>query len=247
MTNKEFADEFDVLYNSITSNQAPGLNSYEKSVLLTKAQDDIIKSYFNFKLNKVHEGYDQNPRRQVDFSSITECASFTDFNISNYAFQDNAKSVSFSPNKPVLAIINERLTVLRDSNKTVLTVVPIQTTEFDRLSIKPYARPYKNQAWRLITSDNNFDLIPGPSDIIQSYDVRYIRKPRPIILEELPSGYSIEGEYTELQCELPEILHLEILQRAVEFGKSYYQGDLQSQLTLGQISQTNIGVVPQSN
>lgn len=37
MTLQEFSDEFDVLYNNITSNQAPGLNEYEKSVFLTKA------------------------------------------------------------------------------------------------------------------------------------------------------------------------------------------------------------------
>ena len=54
MTNEEFSNEFDVLYNSITSNQAPGLDEYEKSVFLTKAQDEIVKSYFNPRLNKVY-------------------------------------------------------------------------------------------------------------------------------------------------------------------------------------------------
>ena len=38
MTLAEFSDQFDVLYNNITSNQAPGLNEYEKSVVLTKAE-----------------------------------------------------------------------------------------------------------------------------------------------------------------------------------------------------------------
>lgn len=53
MTNEEFSNEFDVLYNNITSNQAPGLDEYEKSVFLTKAQDEIVKAYFNPKTNKV--------------------------------------------------------------------------------------------------------------------------------------------------------------------------------------------------
>ena len=35
MTITEFSNQFDVLYNNITSNQAPGLNEYEKSVFLT--------------------------------------------------------------------------------------------------------------------------------------------------------------------------------------------------------------------
>ena len=46
MTLQEFSDEFDVLYNNISSNQAPGLNEYEKSVFLPKAQNEIVKNYF---------------------------------------------------------------------------------------------------------------------------------------------------------------------------------------------------------
>ena len=65
MTNPELSNEFDVLYNNITSNQAPGLDEYEKSVFLTKAQDEVVKSYFNPKLNKPTEGYDEIGRAHV--------------------------------------------------------------------------------------------------------------------------------------------------------------------------------------
>ena len=44
MTTEEFSNEFDVLYNNISSNQSPGLNEYEKSVFLTKAQNEILKN-----------------------------------------------------------------------------------------------------------------------------------------------------------------------------------------------------------
>ena len=56
MTNSEFSNEFDILYNNIMSNQAPGLDEYEKSVFLTKAQDEIVKSYFSPTGNKAMEG-----------------------------------------------------------------------------------------------------------------------------------------------------------------------------------------------
>ena len=46
MTPKEFSSQFDILYDNITSGKAPGLNDYEKSVLLTKAQDQLIKKLF---------------------------------------------------------------------------------------------------------------------------------------------------------------------------------------------------------
>ena len=77
MTNSEFSNEFDVLYNNITSNQAPGLDEYEKSVFLTKAQDEILKAYFNPKGNKFLEGYDDNPRRQIDFSMLTTVVDYS--------------------------------------------------------------------------------------------------------------------------------------------------------------------------
>ena len=55
MDHIEFSNEFDVLYNNIMSNAAPGLNEYEKSVFLTKGQEEIVKNYFNPKGNKYGE------------------------------------------------------------------------------------------------------------------------------------------------------------------------------------------------
>lgn len=70
MTTLEFSNEFDVLYNNIMSNAAPGLNEYEKSVFLTKAQEEIIFNYFNPKGNKYGEGFDDSIKRQIDFSEL---------------------------------------------------------------------------------------------------------------------------------------------------------------------------------
>lgn len=76
MSVEEMDNMFDVLYNNITSNQAPGLNAYEKSVFLTKGQDEILKNYFNPKSkgNNTQEGFDGSAKRQVDFSMLTTVA-----------------------------------------------------------------------------------------------------------------------------------------------------------------------------
>lgn len=76
MSVEEMDNMFDVLYNNITSNQAPGLNAYEKSVFLTKGQDEILKNYFNPKSkgNNTQEGFDDSAKRQVDFSMLTTVA-----------------------------------------------------------------------------------------------------------------------------------------------------------------------------
>lgn len=70
MTCEEFSNEFDILYNNVMSNQAPGLDEYEKSVFLTRAQDDIVKRYFTPKGNKDLEGFDTSIKRNIDFSSL---------------------------------------------------------------------------------------------------------------------------------------------------------------------------------
>ena len=43
----EFRNEFDILYNSIASNAAPSIDDYEKSVLLTTAQEELVKQLYN--------------------------------------------------------------------------------------------------------------------------------------------------------------------------------------------------------
>ena len=74
MTNTEFSNEFDVLYNSITSNQAPGLDEYEKSVFLTKAQSEILREYFNPRIDAANGGFDGSQKRQYDFSFLIKTA-----------------------------------------------------------------------------------------------------------------------------------------------------------------------------
>lgn len=336
----EFSNEFDILYNNITSNQAPGLDEYEKSVFLTKAQDEIIKSYFNPRLNKTQEGFDGNERRQIDFSMILkskviyptnvvrsrnfELSTYTgdeynneqlkdieltftvpynkipvkvnnasvhnntvsiyvdkpyellkyidtnyhtfqipedqghqefsitigdyDWNNPQFDTRENTKSVSLPSD--ILMLINEYAGVIRDGENKRLVVIPISYTEYSRVMSKPFKRPLKNQAWRLLegTGDNKLaDIIIGANDILKTYGIRYLKRPNPIVLVDLTgSDLSINGEREVTNCELDEILHPEILQRAVELAKAAYIGDLNSQVALGQTSETNMGIVTQS-
>ena len=63
MSIEEMSNQFDVLYNNITSDKAPGLDEYEKSVFLTKAQNELVKAYFSPALNKTQNGFDDSPIR----------------------------------------------------------------------------------------------------------------------------------------------------------------------------------------
>lgn len=239
MTAQEFSNEFDVLYNNIMSNQAPGLDEYEKSVFLTKAQSEIIKNYFNPKGNKYQEGFDGSQKRQVDFSKLIHIMqSKGDQPSIMFSTVSGVESVNFPSD--ALAIINEVVDVIRDGKNYRLQVIPIRYDEYIRLSSKPYKQPLKNQAWRIISSSTKTDLILGHLNRIKDsgYYVRYVKRPNPIILEPL-GELTIDGKSNPMNpvCELDPEIHPEILQRAVELAKAAYTGDINSQLQMGQRSE----------
>lgn len=211
MTNPEFITGFDILYNNITSNQAPGLNTTEMSFFLNKSQIEVLKNHLNAKGNKYGEGYDGSPKRQIEFATVTRSTSFTeDFFID---FDD------------IFSILNETVTVERASKDVTLTVIPISFAEWDKIKASPYPYPLKKQAWRII-NNGGINLVVGPHDIIKEYTIRYIATPSKINL-----GNEVDT------CNLPEILHDEILQRAVELAKLSWEGSINSAIAAGQNSE----------
>lgn len=238
MNHIEFSNSFDVLYNNIMSNAAPGINEYEKSVLLTKAQDEILKNYFNPKGNKYQEGFDGSAKRQIDFSGLISVKEGTLMN-GQAGFDLRAKIYRMP--EDVFLIINETLT----TNTGVKQVVPISFDEYSRLMSKPYKEPLKYQAWRLVTEGSGSDnviveLIPHSGEEVSKYTIRYVRRPKPIVLVDLASEYggvSINGVSTISECELNPLIHEEILQRAVELAKIVYTGDANGLLQVGQRSE----------
>lgn len=285
MTIIEFSNQFDILYNNITSNQAPGLNEYEKSVFLTKAQDEIVKNYFEASSlgNTVKKGFDDTILRQMDFSSLMTTREYQDGIIGESTLDPRAIVYDIPENDNVYIVINESLHLMDDNGvvKGVRQVVPLSYLEYSRLMLKPFKQPVKNQAWRLITSgkrgelnkiDNNStvktrveiittnadlnhytgnmvidlpekNIDTSVEDLINDinisinepivtnirYVVRYVRKPRPIILTDLDDIYgeslSIDGHTKSNPCELSDIVQEAVLQRAVELAKISYEGN----------------------
>lgn len=263
-TGTEWNLEFDILYNNISSNKAPGISAYEKSVFLTQAQEQILKGYFTPKGNKFQEGFDNSTERHIDFANITvvkDCISATNVFLS----QDGTKYYYGAYEMPddMLAIVNEIVTVKRGGEngpELNLQVIPLPYDDYVLTQSKPYKFPLRYQAWRVINLNKGqskpiFEIIANFGDIIKSYKIKYIRKAKPIIIGDI-GDLTIDG-YTSGDtgnntvnpsnpCELDPILHREILQRAVELAKAAYTGNLGDQITLGHTSITNLGGYPPS-
>lgn len=168
------------------------------------------------------------------------------FTASFFDLRTNTKAVTL--NSDILMFVNEYVEVKRNGQTTRLTVLPINYMEYSRLMSKLYKRPLKNQAWRLLDNSGGqkkAELVIGPNDTISKYVIRYVKRPRAIRLTTF-DDVTLDGGNTAQCCELDPILFPEIIQRACELAKAAYTGDLQSQIALGQASQTNMGIVTQS-
>ena len=262
MTTQEFSNTFDTLLNSYNTASTFGeqaskgeivLDEYEKSVLLTQAQDIILKQYFEG--GGVNGGFDDSARRQVDFSNLITVEELTKETSPTITTYDERSIVYKTPatnigteqapvyQAKVLYILNEKIVVSTTSGQPAVTtkrqyvVVPINYKEYDRQMSKAYAQPLKKQAWRLFqdsgvsgnsTIDLYSEIIPVEGSITTGenpkYKIRYIRRPRPIVLTNLDfttqADLEIDGVKTVSECELNPILHMDILNKAVELAYS---------------------------
>lgn len=213
MTNQEFSLEFDILYNNISSNTAPGLSEYEKSVLLTQAQESLVLEIYNGKFN---EDTFESTEEVTDYISEivvnTTIAPHREDNIEGFLV-DLPKDLWLIIYEKVL-LIDERLGCM--NSKEVL----VKPTTHDKLLIaqqNPFRSPNERRVLRV--------LLEGRANLFSKYNIaeyylRYIRKPNPIILEDLSNqGVTINGEVKVSECELNPALHRTILTRAVQLGK----------------------------
>jgi hypothetical protein len=240
MTCSEFSSEFDILYNNIMSNSAPGLDEYEKSVFLTKAQYEILKNYFNPLGNKYQEGFDGSIKRQIDFSTLIKVVTPEAYYNNSYVKFDDRSQLYKMP-KDILFIINEVAINKINDIERLISIVPISYEEYATKLLKPYKLPLKNQGWRIFQSIGKVDyiseLIINPNSSISNYKLRYVRRPKPIILTDLDNNLTIEGYSEKLECELDPSIHQEILQRAIELAKSVYIGNIDSSIEIGKRSE----------
>lgn len=229
MTIQEFSDEFNIQYNSVVGANNPGLTEYEKSVYLTKAQLEIVKSLYDNTSNVKRQGFESNERRREQLKELIVDYKTKTFNTSNLTI--NSKSVFIPLPDDVMYILYEHVTSL-DKCKSEANVLPITHDEYNIQINNPFKKPNKNRAWRM-----DYGLVEGKHVIellyvtkLFEYKLRYIKYPTPIILVDLEVEYpneniSIDGVSGTSECILNKELHPVILNRAIELAKIDYNSE----------------------
>lgn len=240
MTTREFSDAFQTYYKGYNGDQSMSLDDYEVSLYLTNAQTQILKNYFQPNTNPEQMGFDTSAKRQIDFSTLIKVSEPTEvYNYKDYTKFDDRSKLYRMP-EDLFLVLHETADVDADGYKRKVNVIPISYVMYSQLMDKPYKSPSRGTAWRLFQANTGLDLI---SEIvvkkgakIDNYKVRYLRRPRPIIVGNLDDlgadSLTIEGYSQVSECELDPILHEEILALAVQLAmqkNDFYKQMMQAQ------------------
>lgn len=221
---KEFSDEFDILLNSYSTTPPYGdenklditLNEYEKSVFLTKAQDDIVIELYTGK-NQFGDSFEKTEEIRRYLSDLVKTVELSE-KLTGYTGVSKS-SMFFKLPEDVWFITYESAT-LKDERLGCLdgeeaTIVPVTQDEYYRIAKNPFRGPSKGRAVRLDIGDGVIEIISDYN--IDKYLVRYLSRPKPIILEDL-SELSVNGVKVRTECELNPVIHRAILERAVRLA-----------------------------
>lgn len=229
MTLEEFSNQFDTLVSSYRRfkdfDKREMLDSiefdeYEKSVWLTKSQEELVISLYNGK-NPFGDSFESTEELRRYLSPLVrETNPMLDpiTNSDDMPLGIGSSSTFFTLPDDLWFITYEDVTTIDEPCKgeNRLDVYPVTQDEYLKVRKNPFRGANGRRALRL-------DLADGVIEIVCKYPVvryyiRYIRKPNPIVLEDLPNGLTIENKGKESECELHEALHQKILERAVRMA-----------------------------
>ena len=238
MTTNEFSHQFDTLLSSYAATAAFGkqdnpasieLDEYEKSLFLTNAQEEVVLSLYTGR-NSSLQGFEETEELRRYLSNLVCVAELKPIETSDGKFlgiESNSRFFTLpdgtadGEDKPLPAvwfITYESVTLESgkcDSHSS-MQVVPVRQDEYHKIKKNPFRGANDRRALR-------FDLSEGVVEIVCKYPVtkyyiRYLKQPKPIILVQLNDDTELRGEKNVTESELPESLHLRILNRAVEMA-----------------------------
>ena len=211
-------DRFNLQYNNVFSNQAPGLVDYEISMYLTMAHIEIIDEY-SASLDLFEKNRSLLTAYIVQENIPGTIATTKDRGIDYQTFE-------FTEN--YWKILKEY--AITNSNALGIPIKPITYDGFNTMSVNPFKKPNGLKGWRLdINSDGDaardvkilFKKI-GDTDYIKEYDVVYLVTPKSFDLESDIIPNSLDNN--PFLCE-------KIINRACELSvRDYRENTLQNQV-----------------
>lgn len=217
MNAKEFSNTFDTLLQpyitkeSFSEQNNLAFDEYEKSIFLTKAQEQIVL--------ELYQELEQSEEVRKYLSNLIKTANFAPIGEQDESLINNTfKSYKVELRDTILFMIYEQCTLSDENNcinGRIVSVVPTIHDDLDKVLKNPFKSPNSRKVIRL-DFDNKIELISKYN--ISNYKVRYLKKPNPIILVKLEDNLSIDNSAEVSSGETNPILHERIVQRAVQLA-----------------------------
>lgn len=215
MSISEIHTYFKVLLNKLDSFNYQNLEPEEIDVFLNQAMFRLIeqRAYGN---NPKRETIEETQKRVDDLNNITNPYSTTVFSTDSYN-KTNGKYVTL-PIDYRHAMQEECTISYTDCNGVTQTkkipVKPVTHDRFNKITRDPFNKPDENLVLRLAHSKVNgnqvFELIGNGSVTFTTYYLTYLRTP-----VSMRYGSTYSTPTTDVECELSEHLHREIVEMAI--------------------------------
>ena len=218
MNVQEFSNSFDTLLQpyiakeSFSEQNNLAFDEYEKSIFLTKAQEQIVL--------ELYQELEQSEEVRKYLSNLIKTDNYVPVGENDETLiNSNFKSYKVEISNDILFMIYEQCTLSDENNcinNKIVSVVPTIHDDLDKVLKNPFKSPNSRKVIRL-DFDNKIELISKYN--ISNYKVRYLKKPNPIILVVLEDNLSINNGDTKVSNgETNPILHERIVQRAVQLA-----------------------------
>ena len=218
MNVQEFSNSFDTLLQpyiakeSFSEQNNLAFDEYEKSIFLTKAQEQIVL--------ELYQELEQSEEVRKYLSNLIKTDNYVPVGEQDETLiNNNFKSYKVEISNDILFMIYEQCTLSDENNcinNKIVSVVPTIHDDLDKVLKNPFKSPNSRKVIRL-DFDNKIELISKYN--ISNYKVRYLKKPNPIILVALEDNLSInDGDTKVSNGETNPILHERIVQRAVQLA-----------------------------
>ena len=218
MNVQEFSNSFDTLLQpyiakkSFSEQNNLAFDEYEKSIFLTKAQEQIVL--------ELYQELEQSEEVRKYLSNLIKTDNYVPVGEQDETLiNNNFKSYKVDISNDILFMIYEQCTLSDENNcinNKIVSVVPTIHDDLDKVLKNPFKSPNSRKVIRL-DFDNKIELISKYN--ISNYKVRYLKKPNPIILVALEDNLSINNGDTKVSNgETNPILHERIVQRAVQLA-----------------------------
>ena len=227
MTLEEFSNGFDTLVNSyrrITdfdrqeASDTVEFDEYEKSLYLTKAQEELVIALYNGK-NPYGDSFELTEEMRRYLDSLVLTAEQTPL-VTSTIKRIRSDAYFFELPSDCWFVIYEAVELSGDIDGckagAVLDVYPVRHDEYHRIKKNPFRGANGRRALRLDSGDDIVEIICNYP--VSKYYLRYLKNLTPIVLENLPNGLTVGGEGIETPCLLHEALHQKILELAVTMG-----------------------------